>query len=289
MNGILMPIAMAFMYQNMLSFTSQNFSKGDVPMGHIIAFANQKGGVGKSTMTVQGAFYYALKKGKKVLVVDMDAQANSTSTLLCGDELTSSRSEELFNKDLPDLRIQKTKFKGIDLIGSSLTDDAGYDAEALPIQLAGNPSEHLDKLRDRYDYIFLDCPPSLGRRLLSALLAADFVVSPVKLSGYAVEGLSRLFTTMLSVKQQFRPQLQILGIVINEFDGSVAHKKALQDVTDALDESFVFKAMLRHRSPVDTASHGLPVWKVRNGQKAAEEFADIFDELAEKIENSRVD
>lgn len=251
-------------------------------MGQIIAFANQKGGVGKSTMTVQGAFYYALKKGKKVLVVDMDAQANSTSTLLGEEELTSTHSERLFDEKLDEISIQTTE-SGIDLIGSSLTDNEGYDAEALPLEVAANPAQHLDSLRDKYDYIFLDCPPSLGRRLLSALLAADFVVSPVKLSGYAVEGLERLFTTMINVKKQFNPRLQILGIIINDFDGSVAHQRALQEVRDALDSSFVFEAMLHHRPPVDTASRGYPVWKVRNGQRAAAEIAAIFDELDQKI------
>ena len=169
------------------------------------------------------------------------------------------------------------------MIGSSLTDDSGYDAEALPLELAGNPAKHLRKLRDRYDYIFLDCPPSLGRRLLSALLAADFVVSPVKLSGYAVSGLERLVTTMINVREQFNPHLQLLGLIINEFDGSVAHQKALQEVRDALDPSFVFDAMLNHRPPIDTASRGAPVWRIRNGQRAAEEIAAIFDELETKI------
>lgn len=255
-------------------------------MGQIIAFANQKGGVGKSTMTVQGAFYYALRKGKKVLVVDMDAQANTTSTLLGENELTSTHSEKLFEESLEELSIQTTEF-GIDLIGSSLTDDSGYDAEALPLELAGNPAKHLRKLRDRYDFIFLDCPPSLGRRLLSALLAADFVVSPVKLSGYAVSGLERLVTTMINVREQFNPHLQLLGLIINEFDGSVAHRKALQEVRDALDPSFVFDAMLNHRPPIDTASRGAPVWRIRNGQRAAEEIAAIFDELEMKINKAQ--
>lgn len=251
-------------------------------MGQIIAFANQKGGVGKSTMTVQGAFYYALKKGKKVLVVDMDAQANSSSTLLRKTELTSTRSEKLFENELPELSIQTTEW-GVDLLGSSLTGNEGYDAEALPLELAGNPAKHLRALRDKYDYIFLDCPPSLGRRLLSALMAADYVVSPVKLSGYAVEGLERLFRTMINVKRQFNPKLQILGMIINDYDGSVSHQRALESVQTAMDPSFVFEHKLHHRPPVDMASRGVPVWKVRNGHRAAAEIAGIFDELDEKI------
>lgn len=250
-------------------------------MAAIIAFANQKGGVGKSTMTVQGAFYFALKKHKKVLVIDMDAQANSTSTLLAGDELTSTKSEELFKEDL-EIQVQKTK-SGVYLIGSSLTGNEGYDAESLPMEAAANPALNIAKIRDDFDYILLDCPPALGRRLISALFAADCVVSPVKLSGYAVEGLSRLFNTMLSIKETYRPELKILGVIVNEFDGSATHKRALQDVKNALGEDLVFKSILRHRPPIDTASHGLPVWEVRNGQVAAKEIQDIFKELVAKL------
>lgn len=254
-------------------------------MAQIIAFANQKGGVGKSTMTVQGAFYYALKQGKKVLVVDMDAQANSTSSLLQGKELTSTHSEELFD---PEAKVQvQTTESGIDLIGSSLTDDAGYDAESLPMEMAGNPALHLEELRDKYDYILIDCPPALGRRLLSALLSADFVVSPVKLSGYAVEGLGRLFSTMISIKESFKPNLKILGVVINEFDGSAAHQESLNAVKEALGEDLVFESILRHRPPIDSASYGKPIWKVRNGQAAAREIAAIFDELTEKLKQEQ--
>lgn len=251
-------------------------------MGHIIAFANQKGGVGKSTMTVQGAFYFALQEKKRVLVVDMDAQANSTATFIGRTgTLESTRSEKLFEPELPDLRVQKTKY-GIDIIGSSLVDDAGYDAESLPVEMACHPSLHLETLRDQYDYIFIDCPPTLGRRLLSALLAADYVVMPVKLSGYAVDGLHRLFKTLIAIKEDFNPDLEILGAIINEYDGTAAHRVALSEVQEAL-PGLVFDNLLHHRSPIDTASRGEPVWKVRNGQRAAEEFAAIFKEMKKKI------
>ena len=251
-------------------------------MGRIIAFANQKGGVGKSTMTVQGAFYFALQEKKKVLVVDMDAQANSTATLIGRKTpLTSTRSEHLFDRELDELKAQKTEF-GIDVIGSSLTDDDGYDVESLPVEMAALPSMHLEKLRDQYDYIFIDCPPTLGRRLLSALLAADYVIMPVKLSGYAVDGLQRLFNTLVTIKEGFNPSLEILGAIINEYDGTAAHRIALAEVQEAL-PGLVFNHYLRHRSPIDMASRGEPVWKVRNGQRAAEEFAAIFKEMKQKI------
>ena len=251
-------------------------------MCRIIAIANQKGGVGKTTLTVQAAFYFALKEKKRVLIVDMDAQANATATVLGRrTELTSTRSEELFERDLPEIKIQKTSF-GFDIIGSSLVDDDGYDAEALPVEMAAMPSVHIETLRDQYDYILIDCPPSLGRRLLSALLAADYVVLPVKLSGYAVDGLERLFRTLVRIKQRFNPEMEILGAIINDYDGSASHRSALEEVQAEL-PNLVFDNFLHHRSPIDNASRGEPIWKVRNGQRAAEEFEMIFKEMKTKM------
>lgn len=249
-------------------------------MGQIIAFANQKGGVGKTTLTVQAAFHYAVRRHQRVLVVDMDAQANSTSTMLAGEELTSTHSEALFRKDT-EVKVQTVQFD-IDLIGSSRNDNAGYDAESLPIEAAGNPAIHLQKLRDDYDKIFLDCPPSLGRRLLSALLAADFVVCPIKLSGYAVDGLTSLYETISAVQTQLRPDLTILGAIVNEFDGTASQTKSLNAVKEIV-PGLAFEAKIKHRAPVDAASAGRPVWSVPNGMRAAQEFEAVFNEMDERI------
>ena len=253
-------------------------------MGDIIAFANQKGGVGKTTLTVQAAFHYAVRRHQRVLVVDMDAQANSTSTMLAGEPLTSTHSEALFHPE-EEIVIQTVQH-GIDLIGSSRNDNAGYDAESLPIEAAGNPALHLQKIRDNYDKIFLDCPPSLGRRLLSALLAADFVVCPIKLSGYAVDGLTSLYETISAVQQQLRPDLAILGAIVNEFDGTASQTKSLNAVKEIV-PGLAFEAKIKHRAPVDAASAGRPVWAVPNGMRAAAEFEAVFKEMDERIAQFR--
>lgn len=252
-------------------------------MCRIIAIANQKGGVGKTTITVQAAFYFAQKEKKRVLVIDMDAQANCTAAVIGRKtELTSTRSEALFERELEEIKVQKTAH-GFDIIGSSLVDDDGYDAEALPVELAAMPSMHIETLRDKYDYILIDCPPSLGRRLLSALLATDYVVLPVKLSGFAVDGLERLFRTLVRIKQRFNQSMEILGAIINDFDGSASHRSALAEVQSEL-PNLVFDNFLHHRSPIDNASRGEPIWKVRNGQRAAEEFEMIFKEMKSKMD-----
>ena len=247
-----------------------------------IAFANQKGGVGKSTICTQLAFYLQEHDKKKVLVVDMDAQGNSSSTLTHGEEPTGTLANELFKEEVFELKPMKTD-SGIDLIGSRKNDREGYDVEALPLELVGLPRQHLESIWDRYDYVLIDCPPSLGRKLMAALLAVKYVVSPIKLSGYAVDGLAGLFQTLYDVKETFNDELEILGAIVNEYDKSAAHNVSLANVRAAI-PNLVFDHYLQHRSPIDTATMaGQPIWKVRNGRVAAQEFAEIFEELKAKI------
>ena len=255
-------------------------------MCEIVAFANQKGGVGKTTLTCQAAFYYAILQRKRVLVVDMDAQGNATSTILAGCALSGTHAWELFNSDT-EIRVQKAQF-GIDLIGSSRNDNSGYEAEALTFEMTANPALHLEALREQYDFIFIDCPPSLGRLLLSALLAADFVVCPVKLSGYAVDGLTSLYETIQDIQRTLRPDMTILGAVVNEFDGTASQTKSLNAVKEMV-PGLAFDAMLRHRAPVDAASFGRPVWTVPNGRRAADEFKAVFKEMDRRIAAYRLE
>lgn len=247
-----------------------------------IAFANQKGGVGKSTICTQLAFYLAEHDKKKVLVVDMDAQGNSTSTLTHGEEPTGTLANELFREEAFELHPMTTEY-GIDLIGSRKNDREGYDVEALPLDLVGLARQHLESIWDNYDYLLIDCPPSLGRKLLAALLAVKYVVSPIKLSGYAVDGLAGLFETLYDIKQSFNDELEILGAIVNEYDKSAAHNVSLANVREAIPD-LVFDNLLQHRSPIDTATMlGQPIWKTRNGKAAAQEFAAVFEELKAKI------
>lgn len=247
-----------------------------------IAFANQKGGVGKSTICTQVAFQLAIKEKKKVLVVDMDAQGNTTTVLLKGQELTGTRTVQLFDENLDKVEVTETEY-GIDLIGSPKNDREGYDAESLPISAALVPRSNLERIWDQYDYVLIDCPPSLGRKLLSALNATKYVLCPVKLSGFAVDGLEGLFMTIFDVKEQINHELEVLGILINEYDQSAAHNKALAGVKEAMDD-MVFDNYLRHRPPLDSATmEGEPIWRVRNGKRAAEEMQAVVKEMIKRI------
>lgn len=249
-------------------------------MTTVIAFANQKGGVGKTTLAVQFAYYLWLKKHKKVLVVDMDAQASASETLLEGAALESSASQELFDDEIADLTVQSTP-RGIDLIGSEASPE-GYDVEALPLTQAMNPRKHIETIASGYDYVIIDCPPSLGRRLAGALISSDFVICPIKLSGYAVSGLKNLFSTILQIKKRSNRRLKTLGVAVNDFQDTATQRESLTAVSEAL-PGLLFKTKVRSRSPIDTASRGKPIFEVRNGQRASEELSALFSEILRRI------
>ena len=252
-------------------------------MCKVIAFANQKGGVGKTTFSTQLAYYLATVLNKKVLFIDMDAQGSATETLLEGEEFDSTTSDELFNDELPELKIQKTP-RGIDLIGSNQS-PAGYNVEALPIERVANPQKWISPVLENYDYAVIDCPPSLGRRLIGSLGVADSVVCPIKLSGYAVSGLENLLSTLMGIQNNFNSNLKILGIAVNEYQATAAQRDALKAVTNAL-PGLVFDNKVKSRSPIDLASRGAPIHEVRNGLRAAQEMRALFDEILKRLESN---
>ena len=251
-------------------------------MCKVIAFANQKGGVGKTTLSTQLAYYLATVQGKRVLFIDMDAQGNASSTLLEGTPYEATTSDQLFETDLPELNIQKTP-RGIDLIGSNI-DPAGYDVEALPIEQVAYPQQWLEPILPNYDYAIIDCPPSLGRRLVGSLGVAGYVVCPIKLSGYAVDGLGSLLKTLMEIQNSFNPDLKILGIAVNEYRDNATQRDALEAVKAALPD-LIFDNKVQARSPIDMASRGAPIHEVRNGHRAAKELQALFAEILHRLSN----
>ena len=139
-------------------------------MGKVIAFANQKGGVGKSTLTVQAAFYLRKHRKKKVLVIDIDSQGNTTESLTQGQPYTATSSAALFEPNLEELGIFDDTPYGVDLIGSEQNSNEGYDIESRELDVIRNPAANIQAIKDAYDYILVDCPPSLGRKLLGGLV-----------------------------------------------------------------------------------------------------------------------
>ncbi len=266
-------------------------------MARVIAFANQKGGVGKTTLSMQAAFYYALKKKKRVLFIDMDKQANSTRLLLGPEDQldpADTKSYQLFEPDLEDLVVHETK-RGIDLIGATLDHQTVMDqvlavdddilVQGKTIQL---PQERINLLREAYDYIILDCQPELATALVASLIAADYVVSPLKLSGLAMDGLTDMSKTLARIKENWNENVTFLGLVINDFDKTGNQKRSVKAVREILKDD-VFKTILQHRSPYDmamTGGEGVPIWEIKNGKAAAEEMASLFKELDQRIKKA---
>lgn len=269
----------------------------------IIAFTNQKGGVGKTTLAVMTACWLAQHDRKKVLVVDMDAQGSASSFFVGRDNLKGTKSDDLFNETISDLTVQKVELEepypiyfkkffqtpelqakaSIDLIGSGSVDGSGYDTESLPIDQISNPAVHLRRLAKDYDYIVLDCPPSLGRRLLATIIASDYVICPMKLSGSALEGLQLLMFTIANMKQNFNPNLEIAGFVINEFRPIASNKMTLEELQNSPLRQTLFETCIRHNAPTDMAmTKGSPLWCTASAFRAIEQFAALMDEIQQR-------
>ena len=277
-------------------------------MATVIAFANQKGGVGKTTLSVLCACWLAQFARKKVLFIDFDAQGSATNVLVGRKNMTSTRSELLFEKEVSDVTTQKVtlplplpiykkrinnddvyKEAFLDLIGSYSGDAKGYDTEALPLASIADGARNIARLKSAYDYIVIDCPPSLGRRLSAALCATDYVICPIKLSGQAVDGLGNLVRTIIGIKERINKKLNFLGVVINEFSTGTTHAESLSNLRkDKTMSKLLFKTLIRRNAPTDTAmTRGLPIWALPSAFKALDEFSAFMTEMLERVEKTK--
>ena len=181
-------------------------------MGTIIGIINQKGGVGKTTTAVNLSAYMA-DRGKKTLLVDIDAQGNSTSGLSKDVKFTSNIYDVLLNGTPAEEAVVKTAVKKLSLLPSSM-DLAGAEIEMAPMEHRENLlKEKLASLKEQYDYIFIDCPPSLDLLTLNGLCACDSILIPVQCEYYALEGLSELISTLKTIRKKYNPYLDIEGVV----------------------------------------------------------------------------
>lgn len=260
-------------------------------MTTVISFANQKGGVGKSSLCIQTGFYLSLKKKKKVLVVDMDGQGNTSSRLAprevnADGELepiySGTKAAELFLQNIPGgIRVLHCP-SGVDLIHTPKNDPELFEKETSSLEEAMNPRINTRELFAQYDYVLIDCPPSLGRNLVAALSMTEFVLSPIKLSGFAVDGIEGLLKTVIGIQQEHNPDLKILGIVINDMIKSVSHLRAYEQIKNAV-PGLLFKNVIMNRPPIDTAtSDGVPIWTLKYGHVATKEVLAVIDEIIRK-------
>ena len=188
-------------------------------MGKIIAIVNQKGGVGKTTTAVNLAAGVGLA-GKKVMLVDADPQGNSTSGFGINKKQVKTTSYELLiGTGKLENAVVKTEFKNVDVVPSSM-DLAAAEVDLIEIEhREAQLKMALAAAREKYDYIFIDCPPSLGLITINALNASDTVLVPIQCEYFALEGLSQLMASVRQVKRLYNPTLEIEGIVLTMYDG----------------------------------------------------------------------
>lgn len=251
-------------------------------MGKIIAVVNQKGGVGKTTTAVN--LTAALKEaGKRVLLCDFDPQANATSGLgLDKRHLRHSVYDVIINNIPAKDAIVHTDF------GDVLPSTADLAGAAVELISVASPNyrlrDALATIKDQYDLIFIDCPPSLELLTLNSLCAADSILIPVQCEYYALEGLTDLMTTLRMVKKHLNPRLDIFGVVLTMFDGRTNFStQVAQEVRRHFPGKVYATAVPRNVRLAEAPSHGLPIMAYDRHSRGAQAYRSIAQEIIQKL------
>lgn len=229
-------------------------------MGKIISFTNKKGGVGKTTTAINMAAYCA-DFGKRVLLVDMDSQGNATTGLgFSKSALKKSVYNVLIEEDGVANNVLPTQVKLLDLL------PANVDLTGAEVDLVYKRNRErilktaLEKVRGEYDYIFIDCPPSLGLLTINAWVASDSIIIPLQSEYYALEGVSQLMNTIAMVRQHLNPALQIEGVAITMYDGRALIAKQIAAEIKKFFKDKLYEIIIpRNVRLAEAPSHGVPV------------------------------
>ncbi|MBE6927837.1 MAG: ParA family protein [Ruminococcaceae bacterium] len=247
-------------------------------MAEIIAIVNQKGGVGKTTTAVNLTAALAMS-GARVLMCDFDPQANATSGLGVDKKVVAnSVYDMLINDALPEKCIKRTDYGDVIPACAAL---AGATIELISLEKREyRLKKQLDHLRNAYDYILIDCPPSLELLTLNALCAADSILIPVQCEYFALEGLSDLMSTMRAVKRSLNPKLEIFGVLLTMFDGRTNFSNQVaQEVRRHFPGKTFATVIPRNVRLAEAPSYGLPVVTYDRSSRGAAAYMAVAQEI----------
>lgn len=251
----------------------------------IISFTNQKGGVGKTTSAVNIAATVAALE-KKVLLVDIDPQGNASTGVGYMDRSELKSSYNVLTENYPITEaILHTEFKNLDLVPSTI-DLAGAELEIAEF----NSRERILKaalsvVRDRYDYIFIDCPPALGLLTINALVASEGVIIPCPCEFYALEGLVQLTNTVENIKEYHNPELEIIGVLITMYNSRLNISQSIMNDLRNHYGNLIFKTpVVRNVRLAEAPSYGTPILYLDKFSKGSQNYIAVAKELVERTE-----
>lgn len=249
-------------------------------MGRIIAIANQKGGVGKTTTAINLSACLA-EAGQKVLVIDIDPQGNTTSGLgAMKDTIENTVYEVMLREIALEDAVIKNIFDNLDIVPSNVN-LAGAEIDLID----ADDREYIlkneiSKVRENYDYIILDCPPSLSMLTVNAMTASDTVLVPIQCEYYALEGLTQLIHTINLVKKKLNPSLELEGVVFTMYDSRTnLSLQVVENVKDNLNQNIYKTIIPRNIRLAEAPSHGLPI-NIYDGRSAG---AESYRALAQEV------
>lgn len=249
-------------------------------MGRIIAIANQKGGVGKTTTAINLSACLA-EAGKKVLTIDLDPQGNTTSGLGVNKaEQEHTTYELLIGEDPVEACLLKEVLPNLDMLPSNIN-LSGAEIEMIGIeQKEFILKKEIDKIRDQYDFVIIDCPPSLNMLTVNAMTTADTVLVPIQCEYYALEGLSQLIHTINLVKQRLNPVLELEGVVFTMYDARTnLSLQVVENVKSSL-KNTVYKTIIpRNVRLAEAPSHGMPITLYDTRSAGAESYRLLAEEV----------